>query len=127
MSLSRSPARRRAAKTTFWDFLTFDRLLTTPLIHIVYWAGLGLVTLIGFFMVGAVVGTAIREKDIPGVLLAIGGIVAAGLACTVMALLWRTTCEFYVAVFRISEDLRALREQSTGEPETLRGPGRPIV
>jgi hypothetical protein len=127
MSLSRSPVRRTAAKTTFWDFLTFDRLLTTPLIHIVYWAGLGLVTLIGFFMIGAVVGTAIREKDIPGVLLAVGGIVAAGLVCTVMALLWRTTCEFYVAVFRISEDLRALRESTTGQPETLRGPGRPIV
>jgi hypothetical protein len=127
MSLSRSPARRPAAKTAFWDFLTFDRLLTTPLIHIVYWAGLGMVTLIGFFMIGAVIGTAVREKDVPGVLLALGGIVAAALVCTILALLWRTICEFYVAVFRISEDLRALREASTGEPETLRTPRQPLV
>ena len=26
------------------------------------------------------------------------------------ALLWRALCEFYVAIFRISDDLRALRE-----------------
>lgn len=127
MSLSRSPARQPAAKTVFWDFLTFDRLLTTPLIHIVYWAGLGVVTLMGFFMIGAVVGTAVREKDLPGVLLAMGGVVAAALVCTILALLWRTICEFYVAVFRISEDLRALREASTGETQTLRTPGRPSV
>ena len=30
---------------------------------------------------------------------------------TAMVLLWRMMCEFYVAVFRISEDLRALRQQ----------------
>jgi hypothetical protein len=34
-----------------------------------------------------------------------------------MALLWRGFCEFYVAIFRISEDLRALREQdASGQP-----------
>jgi hypothetical protein len=28
----------------------------------------------------------------------------------IMALLWRAICEFYVAIFRISDDLRALRD-----------------
>ena len=34
-----------------------------------------------------------------------GALVVAGLA-----LLWRAMCEFYIAVFRISDDLHALRQ-----------------
>jgi hypothetical protein len=32
-----------------------------------------------------------------------------------MVLLWRAFCEFYVAIFRISEDLRALRQASDAD------------
>ena len=126
MTLSRTPA-RRAPPSAFWDLLTFDRLLTAPVIHLIYWAGLGVVVLIAFFLVGAAIGTAVREGDIPGVLLAFGMIVASALVCSALVLLWRAMCEFYVAIFRISEDLRALRDQGSPEPDTtLRGPGRPI-
>jgi hypothetical protein len=126
MSLSRTPAGRAPAKTAIWDLLTFDRLLTAPVIHLIYWSGLGVIVLIAFFLIGAAVGTAVREGDIPGVLLAFGMIVASALVCGAMVLLWRALCEFYVAIFRISEDLRALREQAAPDAEP-RGAGRPLV
>ena len=128
MSLSRTPARRSASKAGFWDLLTFDRMLTTPVIHLIYWSGLGVIVLFGSFVAGVAVGTALREGDMPGMLLAFGVLVAGALVFSAMVLMWRAVCEFYVAIFRISEDLRALREASTGEPEdSLRRPGPPIV
>src|SRR5690606_23799912 len=36
-----------------WDLLTFDRLLTGPVIHLIYWAGLAILVLLGFSVVGA--------------------------------------------------------------------------
>jgi hypothetical protein len=39
----------------------------------------------------------------------VGGILVLG----AVTLLWRAMCEFYVAIFRISDDLRALREANT--------------
>jgi hypothetical protein len=127
MSLSRTPPPRGVVKTAFWDLLTFDRLLTGPVIHLIYWAGLGVIVLVAFFIAGAAVGTALREGDIMGILLGFGVLIAGVLVFAAMVLMWRAFCEFYVAIFRISEDLRALREASTGQPETLRDPGRPLV
>ena len=43
-------------------------------------------------------------------LIAVPALVAGALVVLIMALLWRALCEFYVAIFRISDDLRALRE-----------------
>jgi hypothetical protein len=80
----------------FWDLLTFERLLTGPVVHVIYWCGLGVIALGGFAVVGAAVGLTI---------LVAGALVVAGLA-----LLWRAMCEFYIAVFRISDDLHALRQ-----------------
>ena len=54
-----------------WDLLTFDRLLTGPLIHLIYWAGLGVIALLGFFVLGAAVGLALREDSWAGLLLAL--------------------------------------------------------
>ena len=65
-----------------WDLLTFDRLITGPVVHLIYWAGLGVIVLMAFGVIGTAIG---------------------------LALLWRAVCEFYVAIFRISDDLRALR------------------
>jgi hypothetical protein len=98
-----------------WDLLTFDRLVTGPVIHLIYWAGLGVISLVAFSSVGAAVGVALRETAILGKLLALPVAVAGLLVAGAMALLWRAFCEFYVAVFRISDDLRALRQQSDAE------------
>src|SRR5690606_10581331 len=83
-----------------WDLLTFDKLMTNTVVHLIYWAGLAIILLIGFGMVGAAVGIALREAtggNFMGILLAapllIGGLVVLG----ALVLLWRSFCEFYVA------------------------------
>jgi hypothetical protein len=101
--------RRAPIGAAIWDILTFDRLLTGPVIHLMYWAGLGVIALLGFFVLGASIGMALREESWLGLLLAVPIAVAGLLVIAALALLWRGVCEFYVAVFRISDDLRALR------------------
>ena len=102
--------RSRPARTgLFWDLLTFDRLLTGPIIHLIYWAGLGVIALFGFFILGASIGLALREDSMVGWLLAAPVAVAGLLIVGAMVLVWRAMCEFYVAVFRISDDLHAFR------------------
>jgi hypothetical protein len=95
----------------FWDLLTFDRLLTGPMMHIVYWCGLAFISLIGFAGVGAAVGLSIRGEGLER-LIALPALAVGALVVLALALLWRLACEFFVAVFRISDDLHALRQQS---------------
>ena len=108
-----SPSRERPqpghAKLIFWDLLTFERLLTGPVVHIIYWCGLALIALMGFAAVGAAVGLSIRGEGLEK-LVALPALVAGGLVVAGLALLWRAMCEFYIAVFRISDDLHALRQ-----------------
>jgi hypothetical protein len=103
-----------------WDLLTFERLMTNRVIHWIYWAGLGLVAFVAFGAVGAAVGVALREASVRGLLLAIPMLIGGLLTAAVMGLLWRAFCEFYVAIFRISEDLRALREAEAPSVAPLR-------
>jgi hypothetical protein len=86
-------------------------MVAGEIILLVYWAGLGVIALVGFSVVGAGVGLALREEGFSGWL--VGGPVLIGglLLVAALTLLWRATCEFYIAVFRISEDLRALRHE----------------
>lgn len=117
--MARSPMPyRHESRTSPADFLRLDRTLTSTVTHLIYWAGLGLIALIGFGVVGAFVGAALREPSLQIVLLAIPGLVGGLLAMLVLVLVWRWMCEFYVAVFQIAEDLRALRlqgDQGAGE------------
>ena len=103
-----APAQRHR-QSSLWAFLTFERMMTGPVIHLIYWAGLGMIAIVGFGIVGAGVGLGIRDEGVAGWLLAIGVLVAGLLVVGAFALIWRGTCEFYVAIFRISDDLRALR------------------
>ncbi|MBX3481767.1 MAG: DUF4282 domain-containing protein [Caulobacter sp.] len=97
------------------DVLTFERLLTGPVIHLIYWAGLGVILLGAFGSIGAAVGVALKEQEIVGKLLALPLAVAGILVCLILVLLWRSFCEFYVAVFRIADDLKGLRAAAEGE------------
>lgn len=99
----------KAVHGLFWDVMTFDRLLTGPITHLIYWAGLGIIAIIGFGMVGAAVGLAVRDASISGLALALALLVAELLVMAALVLIWRGVCEFYMAVFRIADDLRALR------------------
>jgi hypothetical protein len=107
MSFYATSGRRR--RGVVFDLLSFDRLLTGPLIHLIYWGGLALVLLFGFGAVGAAIGLLLRNLTMEGLLLAVPGVVAALITMVVLALLWRAGCEFFLAVFSIAEDLHALR------------------
>jgi hypothetical protein len=108
-----SPSRERPqpghARIIFWDLLTFEKLLTGPVVHIIYWCGLAVIALMGFAAVGAAVGLSIRGEGLEK-LVALPALVIGALVVMGLALLWRALCEFYVAIFRISDDLHALRQ-----------------
>ena len=98
-----------------WDMLTFDRLLSAQVLHLVYWAGLGIIGIGAFGVLGATVGVAIREGNIVGVLLALVVLGVGLLGVAAVVLLWRAFCEFYVTIFKISEDLAVLRADVESE------------
>ena len=115
----------RPARQFVKDVLTFDKLMTGPILHLIYWAGLGLIVLFGFTLVGAAIGVALRDLSIEGVLIAIPVLVAGLLVLAALVLLWRGFCEFYMAVFRIAEDLshiRAAAERDAARTRTMQPP-----
>jgi len=112
---------RAPSRGAILDFLSFDRMMTASVTHLIYWCGLAVIFLAGFGVVGAALGLAIREASLEGWLLAIPALVAGLLSVAAMALVWRGVCEFFVAIFQIADDLHALRRSSdSGE-----APGRP--
>lgn len=107
-----------ATRGGIWALLSFERLITGPIIHLVYWAGLGVIIIAAFSVVGASIGVAWREGGW-AILLAIPVLVLGLLMILAAGLLWRAFCEFYVAIFRIGDDLAALRrvaERDTPAP-----------
>lgn len=122
-----SNSRRDPAASIFWDLLTFERLMTNQVIHLIYWAGLGVVSLVAFGTIGAAVGVALREDSIIGKLLAIPVLMGGLLVVGALVLLWRSFCELYVALFRLSDDLHAIREATDNERARAQPPQRPTV
>ena len=106
-----------------WDMLTFEKLMTSQVIHLIYWAGLGMIAVGVFGFIGAAVGVAIRDPFPFGLLLAIPVVVLGLLAMGALLLLWRSFCEFYVAIFKISDDLGVLRADVEAERTRLGKPG----
>ena len=98
-----------------WSWLTFERLITGQVIHLVYWAGLSVIVIAAFSVIGASIGVASREAGWVSLLLAVPVLVVGLLVVGAMGLLWRAFCEFYVAIFRISDDLAALRKAAERE------------
>lgn len=111
-----------AGSAGIWDLLTFNRLMTGSVIHLIYWAGLGIIAVGVFGFVGAAVGVAIRDPFPFGILMAIPVVVVGLLVMGALLLLWRAFCEFYVAIFKISEDLSAIREDAEAQ-RALTGAG----
>ncbi|WP_372786454.1 DUF4282 domain-containing protein [Phenylobacterium sp.] len=101
-----------------WDLLTFEHLMTNQVIHLIYWAGLALIALGIFGTLGAAIGVVIRDPSVFGLLLAIPVVVGGLLVMGALLLLWRSFCEFYVAIFKISEDLAVLRSGLENERPT---------
>lgn len=96
------------------EYLSFDRIIAGESLKLVYWIGLGLIALIPFGAIGAGVGIAI--KDFPtGILAGIVGIIVGFLIAAALVVLWRLLCEFFAAVFQISEDLNAWKASQEAE------------
>ena len=115
MKPPRSKAKPSPRSSVLWDLLTLEKLMTGSLVHLVYWFGLGVVALAGFGAIGTAVGTALREGELMGWLLAVPVLVAGLLIVAALAVLWRSFCELYVVVIRIGEDLTALRRAAEGQ------------
>lgn len=110
------PALAPAQRAGIVSLLTFDRLITGPIIHLVYWAGLAMIGIIAFGVVGASIGVAWREGGW-AILAAIPVLAVGLLGVFAAALVWRAFCEFYVAIFRIGDDLTALRRAAEADAE----------
>ena len=113
------PSRGGRRAGLFSNILTFNTMITGPVIHLLYWAGLGLIALIAFSIIGGSVGIAIRESTAIGALISVPILVIGLLIVFGLVIAWRAACEFYVAIFRIAEDLRAMRlsmEAEVGRP-----------
>jgi len=119
--MARSPQRQGGGPSGgssgqfLWDLLTFDKLITGSVVHLVYWSGLGIIGIGAFGVFGATVGVAIRDFSFFGLLLAIGVLGVGSLGVVAVVLLWRSFCEFYVTIFKISEDLAVLRQDVESE------------
>lgn len=97
-------------KDIWSSILTFDRLVTRPVVHIIYWCGLGLLFIAAMGVLGIAVGNAWSDMTVKGVLLSIPVLVVGWIAVLIGILVWRSCCEFYLAVMSIAEDLRVLRQ-----------------
>lgn len=97
----------------FMDLLTFERLLTKPVIHIIYWSGLLLLVISCFGLIGGLIGMSFKE-GLMGAFLALPVFIGGMLIIIAGALLWRSFCEFYVTIFRIADDLQYLRQEAEG-------------
>lgn len=97
-------------RARLWDWLSLERPLTGEALHLVYWSGLAIILLIAFSVIGAAVGVAIRDVSWISILLALPVLVGGLAGVVVMSLLWRSVCEFYATIVRISDDLAALRQ-----------------
>lgn len=97
-------------KDIWLDLWTFDRLNAQALVHIVYWAGLGLLMIAAFGVAGVAVGNAWADGSLWGYVLALPMIVIGWLGVVIGIVLWRVLCEFILSVMGIAEDLRVLRQ-----------------
>jgi hypothetical protein len=104
------------------DLLTFEHLMAGRVVHLIYWAGLAIIALGAFGTIGAAIGVAIRDPSLMGLLLVIPVLVGGVLVMGALILLWRAFCEFYVAIFKISEDLTVLRLDVEAERKRATGP-----
>ena len=107
MTVTDSQTPRRPDR--IWSILTFERLVTGQVIHLVYWAGMGVIIIAAFSVIGASVGIAFKEGSALAILLAIPVLLIGLLAVAAAGLVWRAMCEFYVAIFRLGDDRAALR------------------
>ena len=102
------------------DLLTFDRMVSRPIVHIIYWCGLGLLIIAACGTLGIAIGSGMKDGSMMGWVLSIPVLIIGWLAILIVVLIWRAFCEFLLAVMSIAEDLRVLRQyQEKLEPPAV--------
>ncbi|HAE93647.1 MAG TPA: hypothetical protein DCG65_03750 [Hyphomonas atlantica] len=90
--------------------LTFDKLIGTTLIKILYYIGLVGIGLYAIIMLLTGLGVMVSQSFLGG----IGIVIAAIIGGAISLLFWRFMCELYMLFFRISDDVRELKEMKSG-------------
>ncbi len=90
-------------------FLNFDKLIGASLIKIIYFVGLALI----------IIGTLIMMLSSLGALgsepfAALGAFIIAPVFGVISILFWRFICELYILLFRMSDDLRDIKNEKLG-------------
>ncbi|ESQ76008.1 DUF4282 domain-containing protein [Asticcacaulis sp. AC402] len=92
------------------DLFTFNRLLSKPIVHIIYWCGLGILLISACAVLGVAIGQAMKDGSVMGWVLALPMLIVGWLSILVCVMLWRAACEFFLAIMSIAEDLSFLRQ-----------------
>jgi len=90
-------------------FVNFDKLIGTKLIFFLYWLGLIGIALGGLAGIFNGFGS-MRYSFVTGLGMIIASIIGAALA----VLFWRFICEVYLLLFRMSDDLREIKNMKSG-------------
>jgi len=90
-------------------FFSFDKLIGTKLIKILYFLGLIGITLSG--IAGIFKGISMMRFSFTG---GLGAIVGALIVTVLGFVFWRFLCEIYMLFFRMSDDLRDIKNHQLG-------------
>lgn len=90
-------------------FTTFDRLIATTLIKILYWIGLiGALVFTVFAMLGGLIG--MPQSFLAG----LGVFVGAPIGGALFIIVWRFLMEVYIVIFSIHDRLGEIRDKLPG-------------
>jgi len=83
-------------------FLSFDKLIGTQLIKFLYFLGMAAIILFGIIGV------------LGGFSQGIGAVLGALIATIFLIVFWRFMCEIYMLFFRLSDDVRDIKNHQLG-------------
>jgi len=94
---------------TFRDFLSFEKMLATRIIRVVYLIGLVAAVIIGLIaFVGSLI--ALFSGNIAN---GLAGIVVTVVGVVVWLLVWRLSCEVWIVMFGIYDRLGEIKANTT--------------
>ncbi|MDP1554119.1 MAG: DUF4282 domain-containing protein [Hyphomonas sp.] len=91
------------------QFMSFDKLIGSKLIVIIYW--LGLIGIGLGVIAGAFGGLASMRYSFFG---GLGAVIATLIGAVVGVLFWRFVCEMYLLLFRMADDVRDIKTMKSG-------------
>ena len=99
--------------------LQFDDFITTKIIKLIYFVGLGLTGLgmiFGVFGGLAECAAGLRDRSLGESLASLFGSVLWLVGGAMGAVLWRVYCEVLIVIFKINENLQGIRDSGSNTP-----------